>query len=124
MGIARKIARVTAGLAVAGLVLVSPTVAAAQVGTTHSATVTSASNEQLTSLNAMAGRPHYIAGYTDHARQRMAQRHIHTGQVEHVIHAPNTRERPGRSPGTWRVSDGKVWVVINTNAYIVSVGKE
>jgi hypothetical protein len=49
----------------------------------------------------------------------MAERHIHTGQVEHVIHAPNTRR-----PGTWRVSDGKVWVVINTNAYIVPVGKE
>ncbi|HEY2765379.1 MAG TPA: DUF4258 domain-containing protein, partial [Pseudonocardiaceae bacterium] len=90
----------------------------------QSTVVTSVKSEQLTSFEMMAGRPHYIAGYTDHARQRMAQRHIHTGQVEHVIHAHNTRERPGNSPGTWRVSDGKVWVVINTNAYIVTVGKE
>lgn len=64
-------------------------------------------------------RPRYVAGYTNHALQRMAERGITETQVEAVI--------AGFDPGiyrddndTWTVTDGQLIVVINKNAYIVT----
>lgn len=68
-------------------------------------------------LNAPA-RPRSVAGYTVHARQRMAERGISETQVEAVIASPD----PGifqDDNDTWLVTDGSLIVIIK-NGYIVT----
>ncbi|MFG1796532.1 DUF4258 domain-containing protein [Nocardia sp. NPDC049149] len=68
----------------------------------------------------LARRPHYIAGYTDHALTRMAQRGISKDQVESAIssHYEGQWQPEHR---TWKVTWGGVSVAINEDAYIVTV---
>jgi hypothetical protein len=71
--------------------------------------------------SAVPPRPHYVAGYTAHALERMAQRRISKAQVEALVASPN--------PGTYQ-DDNDTWlimdpytgliVIINKNAYIVT----
>ncbi|MFC9437640.1 DUF4258 domain-containing protein [Nocardia sp. NPDC057030] len=65
-------------------------------------------------------RPHYIAGYTDHARQRMAERRINESQVEDAIlsHYEGQWQPEHR---TWKVTWGGISVAINEDATIVTV---
>ncbi|MET9026166.1 DUF4258 domain-containing protein [Nocardia sp. NPDC004168] len=72
-------------------------------------------------FDAVAGRrPHYIAGYTDHARQRMAERRINEDQVESAIYSHYEGQwQPEHR--TWLVTWGGVSVAINEDAYIVTV---
>lgn len=64
-------------------------------------------------------RPRYVAGYTPHALENMADRHITKAQVEAVIAGPD----PGvynDDNDTWLVTDGIVIVIINKNGWIVT----
>ncbi|SDH68326.1 hypothetical protein SAMN05421505_12066 [Sinosporangium album] len=67
-------------------------------------------------------RPTYIAGYTTHARQRLAEHRIGEDQVQALVADRNARTRPGHTPCTWRLSNGRIWAVINDRAGIVTVG--
>jgi Domain of unknown function (DUF4258) len=71
-------------------------------------------------LVANPSRPRYVAGYTLHAKLRMSQRGYSTTTVENCIkYGPNGIYQ---GDGTWKVSDDyPITVVINSNAYIVTV---
>lgn len=64
-------------------------------------------------------RPRYVAGYTPHALENMAERHITKAQVEAVIAGPDPGVYQDRND-TWLVTDGILIVIINKNAYIVT----
>jgi hypothetical protein len=69
--------------------------------------------------SAVPPRPHFVAGYTPHALQRMAQRGITRAQVEAVVASPD----PGvyqDDNDTWLINNGYLIVVINKNAWIVT----
>jgi hypothetical protein len=64
-------------------------------------------------------RPRHVAGYTPHALENMAERHITKAQVEAVIAGPD----PGvyqDGNDTWLVTDGILIVIINKNGWIVT----
>jgi hypothetical protein len=65
-------------------------------------------------------RPRYVAGYTDHALQRMRERNISADQVQTVVglRAEGQWQPDNR---TWKISDGRVTVIENENAYVVTV---
>ena len=64
-------------------------------------------------------RPCYVAGYTPHALENTAERHITKAQVEAVIAGPDPGVYQDRND-TWLVTDGILIVIINKNAYIVT----
>jgi len=64
-------------------------------------------------------RPRYVAGYTPHALENMAARHLTKAQVEAVIAGPDPGVYQDRND-TWLVTDGILIVIINKNAWIVT----
>jgi len=69
--------------------------------------------------SAVPPRPHYVAGYTNHALERMGQRGITKAQVEALVASPD----PGHyqdDNDTWLITDGHLIVIINKNAWIVT----
>jgi hypothetical protein len=73
-----------------------------------------------TGFQAVRGRPNYIAGYTQHALDRMAERRISRDQVESVIASHNNGVwQPEHR--TWKVCWGGTCVAINDAAEIVTV---
>ena len=66
--------------------------------------------------------PNYVAGYTDHALERMRKRNVSRQEVEDVVADPKNYSWQKRKR-TWRLNDrkGRLYVIINENAYIVTI---
>ena len=66
--------------------------------------------------------PNYVAGYTDHALERMRKKNVSRQEVEDVVADPKNYSWQKRKR-TWRLNDrkGRLYVIINENAYIVTI---
>ncbi|MFD5335052.1 DUF4258 domain-containing protein [Streptomyces hawaiiensis] len=62
-----------------------------------------------------------VKSISKHAAQRMAQRGIDQEMVARTV--KTGKKTKGKSPGTWKYTTGKVWVVINKAGNVVSVGR-
>jgi hypothetical protein len=62
-----------------------------------------------------------VKSISRHAAQRMAQRGISQEMVARTV--KTGKKTKGKSPGTWKYTTGKVWVVINKAGNVVSVGR-
>ncbi|GAA2763228.1 hypothetical protein GCM10010103_22690 [Streptomyces paradoxus] len=62
-----------------------------------------------------------VKSISKHAAQRMAQRGISQEMVARTV--KTGKKTKGKSPGTWKYTTGKVWVVINKAGNVVSVGR-
>ena len=89
-----------------------------------SADMTGRTSINLSSANSAAvapSRPRYVAGYTLHARLRMSERDVSSAEVETLVRfGPNGRYQ---GDDTWLIveAENPLRVVINRNAYIVTV---
>jgi hypothetical protein len=72
-------------------------------------------------VQAAAGAPCVVTGYTLHAQQQMAARNISSDQVENVVHDTCSRATWRQSNSTWQYTDGRIRVSANTNGYVVTV---
>ncbi|MEU4683285.1 DUF4258 domain-containing protein [Streptomyces xinghaiensis] len=62
-----------------------------------------------------------VKSISRHAAQRMAQRGISRQMVANAVkHGKKSR---GKTAGTWKYTSGKIWVVVNKNGNVVSVGR-
>lgn len=62
-----------------------------------------------------------VKSISRHAAQRMAQRGISQQMVANAVkHGKKSR---GKTAGTWKYTSGKIWVVVNKNGNVVSVGR-
>jgi len=66
-------------------------------------------------LSAVPPRPHYVAGYTAHARERMAQRRISKAQVKALVASPN--------PGTYQDDNDTLRIMDPRTTLIVIINK-
>ncbi|MFF5311564.1 DUF4258 domain-containing protein [Streptomyces massasporeus] len=62
-----------------------------------------------------------VKSISKHAAQRMAQRGISQEMVARTV--KTGKKTKGKSPGTWKYTTGKIWVVINKAGNVVSVGR-
>jgi hypothetical protein len=62
-----------------------------------------------------------VTGYSNHARDRMAERGISEDMVDQAV--KSGRKRPGNSPGTTKFVGRNVWAVLNSRGVVVSVGR-
>ncbi|MGW0864098.1 DUF4258 domain-containing protein [Streptomyces sp. NPDC002611] len=62
-----------------------------------------------------------VKSISRHAAQRMAQRGISQEMVARTV--KTGKKTKGKSPGTWKYTTGKVWVVVNKAGNVVSVGR-
>ncbi|GAB2842302.1 hypothetical protein GCM10027074_05960 [Streptomyces deserti] len=62
-----------------------------------------------------------VKSISRHAAQRMAQRGISEEMVARTV--KTGKKTKGKSPGTWKYTTGKIWVVINKAGNVVSVGR-
>ncbi|MEV4129921.1 DUF4258 domain-containing protein [Nocardia sp. NPDC049707] len=107
------VAILISAMPVASAVAESPAVLEGQVSA-------QAINGSPTDFQAARGRPNYIAGYTQHARERMALRNISEMQVQDVISSKvNGVWQPDKE--TWKVCWNNICVAISEDAYIVTV---
>ncbi|WP_280455625.1 DUF4258 domain-containing protein [Nocardia brasiliensis] len=123
----RSIIRAAAAPVAATAILLTgmPFAAAASTATPDTA-VTFVAAEQVPGAadfrfeEAAGRRPHYISGYTDHARQRMAERRINEDQVESAIVSKYEGQWQPQHR-TWLVTWGGIAVAISEDAKIVTV---
>ncbi|WP_261684082.1 DUF4258 domain-containing protein [Streptomyces violarus] len=62
-----------------------------------------------------------VKSISRHAAQRMAQRGISQEMVARTV--KTGKKTKGKSPGTWKYTTGKIWVVVNKAGNVVSVGR-
>ncbi|MGI8333638.1 LamG-like jellyroll fold domain-containing protein [Actinomadura scrupuli] len=61
-----------------------------------------------------------VKGYAGHSKKRMAERGISEDMVEQTV--ANGKKMKGNSPGTRKYKSRKMWVVLNQDGKVVSVG--
>ncbi|TMQ89765.1 DUF4258 domain-containing protein [Actinomadura soli] len=62
-----------------------------------------------------------VRSYSSHARDQMEERGLTEDMVEQTVE--NGKKRRGNRPGTHKYKTKNIWVVVNSNGHVVSVGR-
>ncbi len=65
-------------------------------------------------------RPNYIASFSNHALSEMQKDGITKEQARDVIESRGTKVQDGNSKCSWKVTKGKITVVINEDANVIT----
>ncbi|TDD84804.1 RHS repeat-associated core domain-containing protein [Actinomadura rubrisoli] len=62
-----------------------------------------------------------VTSYSDHARRRMSQRGISEDMIEQTVRTG--KKMKGKDPGTKKYKSNNLWVILNNEGKVVSVGR-